>query len=169
MVCLIPRAAGRLAACFFALIYICLPESCSLKLNTTFNFSTKALFIFGRKAFLIQSAVAIIFLGLSYGVNPQALLGALLQFLTLNVDLKHIFKGVMGLCIGMALYWLWASNKPEAQQGAIISCVVFMAGLASGRVVSFLADGWPSPLLLGYAVAEILVVLMGLSVLRCGN
>ena len=125
--------------------------------------------MFDRKAFLIQSAVAIIFLGLSYGVSPQALLGALVQFPTLSVDLKHIFKGVMGLYIGMALYWLWASNKPEAQQGAIISCVVFMAGLASGRIVSFLIDGWPSPLLLGYAVAEILVVLMGLSVLRRGK
>ena len=52
------------------------------------------------------------------------------------------------------------------QRTAIQSEVVFMGGLAAGRVASILIDGWPHFLLTGYAVVEIGMAVAGIILLR---
>jgi hypothetical protein len=41
-----------------------------------------------------------------------------------------------------------------------------MAGLAAGRLLSLLLDGWPSPMLLVYTVAELVLAAWGVLCLR---
>ena len=37
----------------------------------------------------------------------------------------------------------------------VLTTLIFAAGLVSGRIISLMADGLPSPLLVGYTVAEL--------------
>jgi hypothetical protein len=37
----------------------------------------------------------------------------------------------------------------------VLTTLIFAAGLVSGRIISLMADGMPSPLLVGYTVAEL--------------
>ncbi|MGL4768554.1 MAG: DUF4345 domain-containing protein [Formosimonas sp.] len=125
--------------------------------------------MFSASNFLRQAGVVIILIGLSYGIHPQQFLGAYVQLPALTVDVLHIFKGVMGMYVGLALFWIWAANKTEYQRAAVLSCVVFMAGLAAGRMLSLLTDGMASPLLMAYAVAEVSVACMGCYILKRKN
>ncbi len=52
------------------------------------------------------------------------------------------------------------------ERAAIQSEIVFMSGLAVGRIASILIDGWPHWLLTGYALAEITLAGIGIIVLR---
>jgi hypothetical protein len=49
---------------------------------------------------------------------------------------------------------------------ALISEIVFMSGLAAGRLLSLFLDGWPSLILIAYAVAELLLAGWGTYCLR---
>ncbi len=49
---------------------------------------------------------------------------------------------------------------------ALISEIVFMSGLAAGRLLSLILDGWPSLILIAYAVAELLLAGWGIYCLR---
>jgi hypothetical protein len=54
----------------------------------------------------------------------------------------------------------------ELMRTALISEIVFMSGLAAGRLLSLFLDGWPSPILIAYAVAELLLAGWGIFFLR---
>lgn len=45
----------------------------------------------------------------------------------------------------------------ELMRTALIGEIVFMSGLAAGRLRSLFLDGWPSLILIAYAVAELLL------------
>ena len=47
---------------------------------------------------------------------------------------------------------------------ALICEIVFMAGLAAGRLLVLLLSGWPSPMLIAYAFAELLLAAWGIYV-----
>lgn len=49
---------------------------------------------------------------------------------------------------------------------ALISAIVFMSGLAAGRLLGISLEGWPSPMLIAYAVAEIVFAAWGVICLR---
>ncbi len=49
---------------------------------------------------------------------------------------------------------------------ALISEIVFMSGLATGRLLSLLLDGWPSPILITYAITKLLLAGWGIIYLR---
>jgi hypothetical protein len=61
-----------------------------------------------------------------------------------SIDLKQIFRATMGLYLGMVVFWLIGISKPHYWRIATISNVLFMIGLASGRIISLLLDGIPS-------------------------
>lgn len=54
----------------------------------------------------------------------------------------------------------------ELMRTTLISEIVFMSGLAAGRLLSLFLDGWPSPILIAYAVAELLLAGWGIFFLR---
>jgi hypothetical protein len=64
----------------------------------------------------------------------------------------------MGLYVGFGLFWLFSALSNSHSNTAVLTTLIFAAGLVSGRIVSLVADGLPSPLLLGYTVAELAIL-----------
>ena len=78
----------------------------------------------------------------------------------------HIFRGVMGLYLATTGYWAIGARHARWRDGATMSAVLFMFGLAAGRAISLLIDGIPEPLLWVYLLLEIAFGAWGLAVLR---
>ena len=64
------------------------------------------------------------------------------------------------------LLLLGAIRGGPLMRTALISEIVFMSGLAPGRLLDILLDGWPSPVLIAYTVAELLLAAWGVVCLR---
>jgi hypothetical protein len=68
----------------------------------------------------------------------------------------------MGLYIATIVLWvLGAIRGGRLMRTALICAIVFMSGLAAGRLLGILLDGWPSPMLIAYAVAELVLATWG--------
>ncbi|CUH52850.1 DUF4345 domain-containing protein [Shimia marina] len=104
---------------------------------------------------LILGAVGLFPIALSYGVSPAQTLQFLLGFEVQGTNHTHVFRAIMGLYLANAAFWLIAARTPELIRLALWVMVLFMGGLAAGRVLSLVVDGVPSPLLLFYLLAEL--------------
>jgi hypothetical protein len=117
----------------------------------TMNESTKA------RAFLIFCSVGLIPIALGYGAKPSLTLDVLFGISVETTNLTHIMRAVMGLYLGMVVFWLYGAFHSSLTGAALIGCAVFMLGLAVGRLFSIAMDGMPHWLLVVYAVLEILL------------
>ena len=91
---------------------------------------------------------------LSYGVDPARILPQLMQINSISGDLTHILRAIMDLYLALIVLWvIGAWRDKELMRIALISEIVIMSGLAAGRLLSPLLDGWPSPILITYAIA----------------
>ena len=126
------------------------------------NESTKA------RSFLIFCAVGLVPIALGYGAKPSVSLDALFGIAVDTTNLTHIMRAVMGLYLGMVVFWLWGAFSKPMEGPALAACAVFMLGLAAGRILSFVMDGMPHWLLVVYAVLEIVLGLIAVSLFR-GN
>ena len=61
----------------------------------------------------------------------------------------------MGLYLGLGLFWLFAASSSKHRNTAVLTTLIFSGGLVSGRLISLLADGLPSPILVFYTIAEL--------------
>ena len=100
-----------------------------------------------------------------YGFNPNS------QFdIHLNtIDEHNFFKAIMGLYLGFSALWILGVFKPNYLKIALITNVIFMLGLGSGRVISLILDGTPT---FGYVfgtIAELFLGFYGLWVLLQHN
>ena len=59
-----------------------------------------------------------------------------------NLELKNIFRAIMGLYLAIGTYWIIGIVKPKHWQIATITNVLFMSGLAFGRILSTFLDGY---------------------------
>ena len=116
--------------------------------------------------YLLFSAAGLFPIALSYGVAPAGVLPAVLDVAIEGTDLTHIFRAVMGLYLAMIVLWILGAFRPELTRAALISEVAFMFGLAFGRVLSILADGVPSLLLVAYTALEIVMGVWGILILK---
>lgn len=117
---------------------------------------------FITKIHLIISVSIVIPVAFVYGFKPE------LSFdMSLNtVDEHNFYKAIMGLYLGFSALWLLGVFKPKYLKTALITNMIFMLGLACGRVLSILVDGLPT---FGYVfgtVAELALGCYGLWVLR---
>ena len=119
-----------------------------------------------RKLYLWISAIGLIPVGLSYGVVPEQSLGRLFGIAVESTNQVHIFRGITGLYLGMVVFWILGAVNEKYERAAILSEIVFMGGLAAGRIVSILVDGWPHWLLTGYTIVEIVLAAIGIVLLR---
>ena len=92
------------------------------------------------RAFLIFCAVGLVPIALGYGASPSASLDMLFGITVDTTNLTHIMRAVMGLYLGMVVLWLWGAFKKQMTIPALVSCAVFMLGLAAGRILSFILD-----------------------------
>lgn len=118
------------------------------------------------RIFLIVSAIGLTPIALSYGADPAAILNYLFGFTVEQVNPTHIFRAVMGLYLALVLFWVVGAFNKALQIPALWSLIVFMFGLAAGRVLSLIVDGWPHWLLFAYLVLEIAFGMAGVMVLR---
>ena len=72
----------------------------------------------------------------------------------------------MGLYLGFGLFWLFAAFSSKHRNAAVLTTLIFAAGLVSGRIVSLVADGLPSRILVIYTLAELALVPIGYWVYR---
>ena len=92
---------------------------------------------------------------MSYGLDPNRILPKLFQFHPVEGDTVHVLRAIMGLYLATIILWLLGAIRGgPLMRTALISGIVFMSGLVAGRLLDILIDGWPSPVLIAYTVAE---------------
>ncbi len=116
--------------------------------------------------YLLLSAVGLFPVALSYGIVPDKALPKIMEVTVEGRDLTHVFRAIMGLYLGMIVLWILGAMRPGLARAAVISEIVFMAGLAVGRIISIVVDGVPSIALIGYTGVEIVIAVWGLFVLK---
>ena len=116
--------------------------------------------------YLLFSAAGLLVIALSYGIAPKAVLPMALDLTVDGTDLTHIFRAIMGLYLGMIVLWVLGAFRVSLTRTAVIAEVVFMFGLAFGRVLSIIVDGVPSALLVVYTALEVAMGLWGVLVLK---
>jgi hypothetical protein len=151
----------------------CLIQSLDIKTHThsVFVFLSTLATIGGRRMnlrqiFLVMAAVGLTPIALGYGLNPSMSLEYLFEFPVPNVNGTHIFRAIMGLYLALAVFWVMGAYKVHLRQAALYSLVVFMFGLAAGRVLSLVVDGVPHWLLLVYLALELGFGIVGMKLLK---
>lgn len=118
---------------------------------------------FRYRAILLIASIGLCPIALSYGVAPRVSIPHLFDFSADTINASHIFRAIMGLYFGMIFLWMYGFFIPKIQTTALLALVVFMLGLAAGRLLSFMLDGWPDNLLLiSYFFLELTAGLLGL-------
>jgi hypothetical protein len=115
---------------------------------------------------LTISAILITAIALTYGLFPSNILPELFDFEVGSTDLKQVFRSMMGLYLGMVILWVTGIFKPLYWRTATISNIIFMLGLAMGRILSLVIDEVPSvSFSIGLAV-ELILGLWGIIQLK---
>jgi len=97
---------------------------------------------------------------------PEKSMSYLFNISVSEVNLAHILRAVMGLYLALIIFWVLGAMKENLRQAALYSMVVFMLGLAGGRILSLIVDGVPHWLLLLYLALELLFGVLGLLLVR---
>lgn len=109
-----------------------------------------------KKALLVVSFGTITVIGLLYGVAPEWFFETfLMESPALSIDQSHILRAVMMLYLGLGGFWLYCAFSERYRDAGVIVLAVFCGGLVSGRILSILVDGKPSPILLLYVCMEL--------------
>lgn len=119
-----------------------------------------------KQVYLIFAFIVVSVIALLYGLSPTWFARSFLDVNELSDSIAHILRAMMGLYIALGLFWLCASFHQNYRDVAILTTVIFCAGLVAGRLVSLLADGRPANLLLLYVAMEFALAPVGLWVLR---
>lgn len=111
---------------------------------------------------LIISSVIVIPVALVYGLFPKVILPQLLDFSVETTDLANVFRAIMGLYLAFTILWILGIVRPIYWKAATISNILFMAGLAFGRLISLLLDGFPSAVFLIGTAGELVLAIFGM-------
>ena len=93
---------------------------------------------------LSLSVLCIIPVALVYGLHPDKIFLELFDIKMDTVNLKNIFRAMMGLYLAFSSFWIIGIIKPRYWTTATLTNIVFMGGLAFGRLLSLALDGLPS-------------------------
>lgn len=108
-----------------------------------------------KQAFLIAAFALVSVIALLYGVNPQWFGRTFLGVSSLDANLAHILRAIMGLYLALGLFWLYAAFHAAYRNVAVLTTAIFSGGLVLGRILSLALEGAPAPLLMFYVVAEL--------------
>ncbi len=102
---------------------------------------------------LLISVLIVIPVAFIYGFYSN-----LLFEVTINSkDEATIFKAIMGLYLGFSTLWIIGILKPAFWKIATLSNMIFMLGLAFGRLISMLFDGIPSTIFVFGTIGELVL------------
>ncbi len=111
-----------------------------------------------KRSFLIAAFLIVSIIALLYGISPAWFAHRFLGITELSMNVAHILRAVMGLYLGLGLFWLCAAFSDKHRNTAVLTTIIFAGGLAIGRIISFITDGQPAPLLIIYLILEIMLV-----------
>lgn len=111
-----------------------------------------------KKGFLILAFAMVSVIALLYGIYPRWFGRTFLGIADVSVDFAHILRAVMCLYLALGAFWLFCALTGWHKDTAILTTMVFAGGLVVGRLLSFAVDGFPSPLLVFYAILESAVI-----------
>ena len=111
-----------------------------------------------KKAFLILAFTVVAIIALLYGISPSWFASTFLGVNDLGLNLSHILRAVMCLYLALGCFWLFSAFSDTHRDTAILTTILFSGGLVTGRIVSFVVDGQPAPLLMIYAALEFALV-----------
>lgn len=117
---------------------------------------------FKQKIHLVISVIIVVPVSFLYGFDRLS---------QLNIDLNttdelNVFKGIMGLYLGLALLWLLGIFKQKYLYAALVSNTAFMLGLGVGRFFSIIIDGLPTAAFIFGTIGELVLGFYGLWVLK---
>jgi len=119
-----------------------------------------------RQVFLLITAIGLFPIALSYGLVPQESLRYLFDMSISDTNTIHIFRAVMCLYFALILFWIIGAFKVQFRQAALYSLIVFMLGLAAGRILSIIIDGIPHWILGVYLILEISFGTLGILLVK---
>ncbi|MEU6228008.1 DUF4345 domain-containing protein [Streptomyces sp. NPDC047042] len=107
-----------------------------------------------KKLVLGSAGLGIAVIGLVYLLAPHLLLDVY------GVDIQspseaNIFRSGSGsLFVALAILFFLGAANTRYTRTSLVTLFTFMSGLAVGRLVSFVADGWPHAVLIAVFVVE---------------
>ncbi|NDV18653.1 DUF4345 domain-containing protein [Pseudodesulfovibrio sp. JC047] len=108
-----------------------------------------------KKYLLILSCGTISLIAVFYGVSPAWFFASFLSgSMPPSLDQAHILRAVMGLYLALGGFWLFAAFSDRYRDAGVLVLCLFCGGLVSGRILSLIVDGMPSPILMLYVVME---------------
>ncbi len=107
------------------------------------------------------SALIVISVGLLYGFAPSKFMPLVFNFNVESLELKNMLRAIMGLYLGFGIYWIVGIVKPSQWRTATLANVIFMGGLAFGRIISTLVDGI-SEQFMGGLLLELIFMVWGI-------
>ncbi len=119
-----------------------------------------------RQIFLLITAAGLIPIALSYGIMPGKSLVYLFDMDIQGTNGVHIFRAIMGLYLALSLFWIAGAFNIRLRQAALYSLILFMFGLAAGRMLSLVLDGIPHWLLIVYLLLELVFGAIGTLLLK---
>ena len=118
---------------------------------------------------LLLIAPGVLAVSLSYGLYPEITLKYLYDIEVNSANLANIFRAIMGLYIALSIFWVVGAFKKSLRLAALWSMTIFMTGIALGRILSIIIDGFPYPIFFFYTVFEFFSALMGYFLLKYRN
>ena len=114
---------------------------------------------FLKNLHLIISSLIVIPVAFGYGIMPEKVLPVFLDFKVETKDLHNVFRAIMGLYLAFSVFWILGIFKSNYWYAATLSNMLFMLGLACGRIVSLLLDGMPSLVFFVGTIGELILAL----------
>ena len=111
--------------------------------------------------FLLFIAAGVFPVSLIYGGNPVVSMSNFYGIEVDTINLSNILRAVMGLYIALCVFWVIGARYEKLRLPALWSLAIFMTGIASGRFLSLILDGVPSPLFIFYLAVEIIAAVIG--------
>ena len=94
---------------------------------------------------LLLSGIVVIIAGCVYGGHPSYLMPLILDYEVEALELKNMLRAVMGIYMGIGIFWLLGAYKAKLWYAATLSNVLFMGGISIGRIISTVFDGVSVP------------------------
>ncbi len=102
---------------------------------------------------LIISTLIVVSVAIVYGFQPNMLFDVSIN----SIDEANIFKAIMGLYLAFSLLWILGVFQISLWKTATVSNIIFMLGLAFGRIISVLLDGIPTTVFVFGTIGELVL------------
>jgi len=116
--------------------------------------------------FLLFIAAGVFPVSLIYGGNPVVSMPNFYGIEVDTINLSNILRAVMGLYVALCIFWVIGARYEKLRLPALWSLAIFMTGIASGRFLSLILDGMPSPLFIFYLAVEIIAAVIGFKLIN---